>query len=179
MKHIKVLLLLLSIIIIHCSIVYAEHSADDLLKMTIEGLSYDTEADTASVLGVGKILQDDSLGLMRARRAAITDAQRGLLILRRSILEKKPPRPGSVSGSVPPFQVLSEDIRDGIYFVKIQAVLSELVEEEEQHKEEGKTQAETKNMLYKNYTRQETRRKYHDENRMGIFMPHNDSVSGN
>lgn len=48
---------------------------DVSLKMTIETISYDIQANTASVRGVGKILQDNSTGLMLARRTAITDAQ--------------------------------------------------------------------------------------------------------
>ena len=130
-KYSKALLLMV-LTVIYCGAVYADYSTDALMRMTIESLSYDIKSDTASVCGVGKILQNDSLGVMWARRAAITDAQRGLLILKRSILEDQPPSPDSVSGSVPPFRILSDDIRDGLYFVEICAVLSELVDEEHQ-----------------------------------------------
>ncbi len=135
MSFLKTLLLVLSIAI-QSGAASADYSADDLMRMTIESLSYDIKSDTASATGVGKIPDGNPYGTMLARRAAITDAQRGLLILRRSIIEKEPPRPGSVSGSVPPFEILSEDVRDGLYFVEIRASLSDLAYDEQQYEEE-------------------------------------------
>lgn len=106
----------------------AEYTADELMQMTLAGLSYDVKADTAHALGVGRITSGDK-GILYARRAAITDAQRGLLILRRGIREGKPPRPHSVSGNLPPFRILSEDKRNGLYFVEIETKLSRLMKE--------------------------------------------------
>ena len=129
MNYYKIFLLMLSVII-HCGFAYAEYSADVLLRMTIDSLSYDVKADTASARGVGKILQADGQGLLSARRVAINDARRGLLILKRGLLEGKTIRPESVSGNVPPFTILSEDARDGLYFVDIEVTLSDLMDEE-------------------------------------------------
>ncbi len=129
MNYYRIFLLVL-LVFTHCGAVYSEYSTNDLIRMTIDGLSYDVEADTALVRGVGKIMQDDAMSLILARRAAITDAQRGLLILRRGIREGASPSPESVSGNLPPFRILSEDIRDGLYFVEIEAVLSELMKED-------------------------------------------------
>lgn len=129
MNYYRIFLLVL-LVFAHCGAVYSEYSTNDLIRMTIDGLSYDVEADTVLARGVGKIMQGDAMNLILARRAAITDAQRGLLILRRGIREGTPPSPESVSGYLPPFRILSEDIRDGLYFVEIEAVLSELMEED-------------------------------------------------
>lgn len=113
----------------HCGAVHAEYSTDDLLRMTMESLSYDVEADIASVRGAGKIQNNDSQSLLSARRAAINDARRGLLILKRGLVEGEPMRPHSVSGNVPPFTILSEYVKDGLYFVDIEVSLSELLYE--------------------------------------------------
>ena len=131
MNYCRILISLILSVILQYTAAYAEYSTDALLKMTIESLSYDVEADTASVRGVGKISQDDGQGLLNARRAAINDARRGLLILKRGLLEDKAMRPESISGNVPPIIILSEDIRDGLSFVDIEAALSELLELEE------------------------------------------------
>ena len=104
-----------------------EYTVEELLTMTVESLSYDVEADTASAQGVGRIDPDSSMGIVFARRAAITDAQRGLLILRRALREGRSPRPESVSGNLPPFRVISEDVKEGLYFVKIETDLSKLM----------------------------------------------------
>lgn len=112
---------------------YGEYTTADLLSMTLESLSYDKEADTAHVCGVGKIVHDGSIGEVLARRAAVADAQRGFLILRRGIKEGKPFRPDSVSGRVPPFRIVSEYIRDGVYFVEAETRLSELMKSREFH----------------------------------------------
>ena len=114
----------------HCAVSFAEYSTDYLLRMTIESLSYDVGADVASVRGVGKITQNDTQGLIIARRAAINDARRGLLILRRGILEGKPLSPESVSGNVPALTILSEETGDGLYFVDIEVSLSELLDDD-------------------------------------------------
>ena len=123
-KKIFLVLMLLS-----CDIVFAEYSTNDLLELTLQSLSYDIQSDTAYVKGVGKITQDNPIGIFLARRAALTDAQRGLLILRRKIQEGKPPRMDSVSGNVPPFEILSESMKDGLYFVEVETNLSELLSE--------------------------------------------------
>lgn len=126
---------------------YGEYTSSELLDITLDSLSYDKKADTAHVCGAGKIMLDGSMGEILARRAAVADAQRGFLILRRGIIEGKPFRPGSVSGRVPPFRIVSEYIRDGVYFVEAETRLSELMgqavkdddnSEDDTHDEKGK-----------------------------------------
>ena len=129
MRYSRILLLVLSVSF-HCAASFAEYSTDYLLRMTIESLSYDVGADVASVRGVGKITRNDTQGLIIARRAAINDARRGLLILKRGILEGKPLSPESVSGNVPSLEILSEETRDGLYFVDIEVSLSELLDDD-------------------------------------------------
>ncbi|MBR0257151.1 MAG: hypothetical protein IJQ58_05385 [Synergistaceae bacterium] len=109
----------------------AEYTTEDLMRMTLESLSYDVEANTARSCGTARITQEGNSGLIIARRAAIVDAQRGLLLLRRAIKEGKPPRSDSVSGNLPPFRVISEDVKEGVYFVEIQADLSRLMREKD------------------------------------------------
>lgn len=104
-----------------------EYKTSDLLKMTIESLHADYENNTAFVRGVGKISREGSVGIFLARRAALVDAQRGLLILRREIQEGQPARIDSVSGYVPPIRLLSESVKDGLYFVEVETSLSELM----------------------------------------------------
>lgn len=117
---------------------YAEYTADELMRLTLESLSYDVGSDTARARGAGRIMKEGNTGLMVARRVAISDALRGLLILRRGIREKKPPRPHSVSGNVPPFRVISEEARDGVYFVEIETKLSSLMREKEHQYDSAK-----------------------------------------
>ncbi|MBR1438459.1 MAG: hypothetical protein IJ587_07975 [Synergistaceae bacterium] len=105
----------------------AEYSSDDLLRMTVESLSYDVGSDRAFVCGVGKISGNDPIGTYSARRTALTDAQRGLLILKRSIKEGRPPKIQNVSGFVPPLKILSEKIMNGLYFIEAEVSLSELM----------------------------------------------------
>ena len=106
---------------------FSEYSTDDLLKMTVNSLKADRENDIAFVRGVGKISQDGPMGMVLARRTAIADAQRGLLILKRSLEENRPPRMDSVSGHVPGLRLKEESVRDGLYFVDAEVSLSELL----------------------------------------------------
>ena len=108
------------------------YTTSELLQMTHESLNADWQTNTAYVRGVGRILQDDSQGLLLARRAALTDARRGLLLLRKEILSsdyKQNSRSLRLSGHVPPLRLLSETINDELYFVEIEAELSRLLSE--------------------------------------------------
>lgn len=109
----------------------AEYTPEDLMRITLESLSYDVKANTARSCGTARITQEGNRGLVVARRAAIVDAQRGLLLLRRGIKEGKPPRPDSVSGNLPPFRLISEDVREGVYFAEIETDLSRLMKEKD------------------------------------------------
>ena len=123
MKRVVMMMLVLCCV----SPVFGEYSTDDLLKMTVDSLKVDRETDTATVRGVGKVSQDGALGVYLARRAAIADAQRGLLILKRSLEEGRPTRMESVSGYVPGLKVKSESMSEGLYFVEAEVSLSELL----------------------------------------------------
>ena len=109
------------------------YTTSELLQMTQESLNADWQTNTAYVRGVGRILQDDSQGLLLARRAALTDARRGLLLLRKEILSsenyKQNSRSLRLSGHVPPLRLLSETISDELYFVEVEAELSRLLSE--------------------------------------------------
>ncbi|MBQ7220494.1 MAG: hypothetical protein IJS28_05895 [Synergistaceae bacterium] len=125
MKRVMMIALVLCCVI--AGKAFSEYSTDDLLKMTVNSLKADRASDTASVRGVGRITQNDSTGIFLARRAAISDAQRGLLILKRSLEEKRPPRMDSVSGHVPGLRVKAENVSDDLYFVEAEVSLSELL----------------------------------------------------
>lgn len=104
-------------------------STEELLQMTEESLYADWQENRAFVRGVGRIVQNTAQGRLLARRAALTDAQRGLLKLRRSILEDAALRERMLwlAGPVPPVQILSERIEGGLYFIEIQTALSRLL----------------------------------------------------
>ncbi len=125
MKRYVIILLVLCLLFAGCA--FSEYSTDDLLRMTVDSLKADRENDIAFVRGVGKISQDGAMGVFLARRTAIADAQRGLLILKRSLEEKRPPRMDSVSGHVPGIKVKSEIVSDDLYFVEAEVSLSELL----------------------------------------------------
>ena len=95
----------------------------ELLNMTLESLRYDFANNTAYVRGVGVIHNNTAQGKLLARRAALTDARRGLLILKR---ELKPGRI-KISGHVPALRILSESRQGNLYFVEVEAALSELL----------------------------------------------------
>ncbi|MBQ3653623.1 MAG: hypothetical protein II954_04295 [Synergistaceae bacterium] len=103
---------------------FCEYSTDDLLTMTLGSLRADWVRDKATARGVGRIV---GAGEGLARRGAIVDAQRGLLVLKRSLEEGAPPRPESVTGQVPPVKVVFEAVSGDLYFVEVEASLSELL----------------------------------------------------
>ena len=123
----RIVLIALVLCCVNSVSAFSEYSTDDLLKMTIESLGVDRERDIAFASGVGKITQDGSVGVYLARRSAIADARRGLLILKRALEENKPPRTDSVSGHVPGLRVRSEKIMEGLYIVDAEVSLSELL----------------------------------------------------
>lgn len=104
-------------------------ATEDLLRMTEESLYADWQTNRAFVRGVGRISWDTAQGRLLARRAALTDARRGLLKLRRSILQDPALRERALwlSGYVPPVRVLSERIEGGLYFIELETALSRLL----------------------------------------------------
>lgn len=123
----------------------AEHSNTDLVNMNLKSLSADFEHDKAYSTGAGRIISGQPNSLALARRAALSDARRGLLILKRELREGRPRRPDDVSGHVPPVKILDEYESGDIYVVRVEAVLSELmrdadlkeeVNEEHEHEHE-------------------------------------------
>ena len=65
------------------------YSTKELLDMTAESLRYDVNNNTAYVRGVGRIADNSPSSILLARRAALVDAQRGLLLLKKNIANKK------------------------------------------------------------------------------------------
>ena len=114
-------------------IAFAEYSVMDLFEMTKQSLVCDRENNLASVLGVGKFKTSDSHSVLLARRAALTSARRGLLILRERILtqDEISQEDLRISGTVPPLRLISEDTNpeQKLYFVSVQVSLSELLGE--------------------------------------------------
>lgn len=103
------------------------YSTKELLDMTAESLRYDVNNNTAYVRGVGRIADNSPSSILLARRAALVDAQRGLLLLKKNIDSKKFSGVKNISGHVPPLRLLSESTRDGLYFVEVEAALSDLM----------------------------------------------------
>ena len=131
-RRIFVLFLSFSAFLLIFGVAAESYTTSELLRMTQASLNADWQTNTAYVRGVGRILQDDSQGLLLARRAALTDARRGLLLLRKEILSsdyKQNSRSLRLSGYVPPLRLLSETISDELYFVEVEAELSQLLSE--------------------------------------------------
>lgn len=104
-------------------------STEELLQMTEESLYADWEENRAFVRGVGRVVQNTAQGRLLARRAALTDARRGLLLLRGHILDDPALREQTLwlSGPVPPVRILSERIEGGLYFIEVETALSRLL----------------------------------------------------
>ena len=101
------------------------YSTKELLDMTLESLKYDVNSNTAYVRGVGRITDNSPSGLLLARRAALVDAQRGMLFIKKNAKDIRGAK--SISGHVPALRLLSESTYDGLYFVEGEAALSELL----------------------------------------------------
>ncbi|MBQ6111057.1 MAG: hypothetical protein IJL01_01540 [Synergistaceae bacterium] len=114
----------------------AEHSNTDLMNMNLNSLSADFGHDKAYSTGAGRIISGQPNSLALARRAALSDARRGLLILKRELEEGRPRRPDDVSGHVPPVKILDEFESGDIYVIRVEAVLSELMHDSEEVNEE-------------------------------------------
>ena len=109
---------------------FAEHSTRELLEMTDKSLNADWENNIAFVRGVSLLKTSNPQGIFLARRGALTDARRGLLILRHRLLKSKSQEKISnieISGNVPPLKMLSEGISNDVYFVEVQVLLTELL----------------------------------------------------
>ena len=104
-------------------------ATEDLLRMTEESLYADWQENRAFVRGVGRVGQNTAQGRLLARRAALTDARRGLLLLRQRILADPDLRGRALwlAGPVPPVRVLSERIEGGLYFIEVETALSRLL----------------------------------------------------
>lgn len=104
-------------------------TTEDLLRMTEESLYADWQENRAFVQGVGRIAQSTAQGRLLARRAALTDARRGLLSLRQHILADPELRGRALwlAGPVPPVRILTERIEGGLYFIEVETALSRLL----------------------------------------------------
>ena len=120
----------------------AKYSNEDLMNMNLKSLSADFGHDKAYSTGAGRIISGQPNSLALARRAALSDARRGLLILKRELEEGRPRRPDDVSGHVPPVKILDEFESGDIYVVRVEAVLSELMHDSKEVKEEHEYESE-------------------------------------
>lgn len=104
-------------------------TTEDLLQMTEESLYADWQENRAFVRGVGRVVQNTAQGRLLARRAALTDARRGLLSLRQRILADPELRGRALwlAGPVPPVRILTERIEGGLYFIEVETALSRLL----------------------------------------------------
>lgn len=137
------------------SLVSAEYTNDELMKMNLQVMSADFVNDTAYSQGTGRIIRGRPNALILAKRAALTDARRGLLLLRRELREGRPGINNSVSGYVPPVEILSETESGDLYIVEVRAVLSELMTEENEN---------ISSLLLSSLSSQEEKEKTHEEN---------------
>lgn len=128
----KVILALIFVLLDLNSYVQAEYSNEELMKMNFQSLRADLAANKAYSTGIGRIIQGKPNAEALARRAALSDARRGLLILRRELKEGRPRRSDDVSGYIPPVKIISEEESGDIYIVEVEVVLSELMREREQ-----------------------------------------------
>lgn len=104
-------------------------TTEDLLRMTEESLYAVWQENRAFVRGVGRVVQSTAQGRLLARRAALTDARRGLLSLRQHILADPELRGRALwlAGPVPPVRILTERIEGGLYFIEVETALSRLL----------------------------------------------------
>ena len=83
------------------------------------------ERNIATAAGVGRITEDTPQGRLLGRRAALTDARRNLLILRRELLQGQG---HSVSGRIAGVRIHSERVENNLYFLQVDIPLDELME---------------------------------------------------
>lgn len=107
----------------------SEKTAEELRQMTQENLYADWASNRAFAQGVGRIKADTAQARLLARRAALVDAQRNLLLLRKKIYEvpKERAKIEELSGAVPPLRITGERMEEGLYFMDVEASLSNLL----------------------------------------------------
>ena len=91
------------------------------------------DQNIATAAGVGRIMENTAQGRLLGKRAALTDARRNLLILRRKLLQERGEDAGStnnVSGRIAGVRIHSERVRDNLYFLQVDIPLDELMEGE-------------------------------------------------
>ena len=109
---------------------YAEVSLDvprdpDLPETLRSGLLL-REQGLATADGVGRIPEDTAQGRLLARRAALTDARRNLLLLRQKLVDGKFD-PRYVSGRIAEVSIHSERVEGDLYFLKVDVPLDRLM----------------------------------------------------
>ncbi|MDR3280981.1 MAG: hypothetical protein LBT23_10745 [Synergistaceae bacterium] len=85
------------------------------------------QARVITASGVGRITEDNQYGRIMARRAALTDARRNLLIEAQKLLGTYDGKNKNVSGRVGPHSITSEKIEGAYYKVEISALMQDIV----------------------------------------------------
>ena len=100
---------------------------NDLKTMTVDSGKAYQKGNFAVASGVGRIREDTAQERLLARRAALLDARRNLLVLRRKLLEDSRSAPVSLSGHVAAHKVSAERVEGNLYFLEVEVPLDELL----------------------------------------------------
>ena len=105
----------------------AEPDIKSLRTMTRDSRRAYPNENLAVALGVGRIKEDTAQGKLKARRAALLDARRNLLVLRLELLNGSRSAPPSFSGRVAACKIRGERIEGNLYFLEVEVPLDELL----------------------------------------------------
>ena len=98
-----------------------------LMAMTQNsGRAYPKE-NRAVASGVGRIREDTAQARLLARRAALLDARRNLLALRRKLFDGPYSAPAGLSGYVGAHKIYGERTEGSLYFLEVEVPLDELL----------------------------------------------------
>lgn len=132
----KRLLCILTLLFWASPVASKEYTTLELLDMTLSSFHADVEQNIAYARGVARITEESAKGYWLARRGALADARRALLLLKERIANESDynsldyENEVILSGKVPPIKLLSETVQDGLYFVEVEARLNDLLNDD-------------------------------------------------